>query len=49
MDWNTRKTVTYIFKHVDFVLDVHVIEINEIELWIKELEKFTLLMFVIKQ
>lgn len=48
-DWKTRKTVTRIFKPVDFVPDVHVIEFNETELRIKELEKFTLLMFVIKQ
>lgn len=48
-DWKTRKTVTHIFKHVDYVLDVHDIEFNENELWIKKLEKFTLLMFVITQ
>lgn len=47
-DWKIRKIVICIFKFVDFVFDVYVIEFNEIELWIKELEKFIFLMFVIK-
>lgn len=34
---------------MDYVIDVHDIEFNENELWIKKLEKFTLLMFVITQ